>query len=225
MRAELHTHPKIVRMASALKADRLRIVGGLHAVWCLFDTHSEDGHLTGYTSDALDELIGFSGFAKAMECIGWLRIEPDALLLPNFDEHNGQSAKRRAMDAQRKRNDRAQSVHEMSAPNADKKRTREEKRREDKTPQTPAGFARFWLTWPKSLRKEAKGKCLEAWVKAGAEEQADAIIAHVESLKKSAMWTKDAGQFIPAPLVYLNQRRWEGAEAQDDDPFGLRRAA
>lgn len=38
MRADLHTHPKVVRMASALKADRLRIVGGLHSAWCLFDS-------------------------------------------------------------------------------------------------------------------------------------------------------------------------------------------
>jgi hypothetical protein len=30
MRVALQTHPKVVRIASALKADRLRVVGGLH---------------------------------------------------------------------------------------------------------------------------------------------------------------------------------------------------
>ena len=40
MRGDLGTHPKVVRIMSALKADRLRVVGGLHAVWSLFDAHS-----------------------------------------------------------------------------------------------------------------------------------------------------------------------------------------
>ncbi|MEG0637311.1 MAG: hypothetical protein RR517_32860, partial [Pseudomonas sp.] len=49
-----------------------------------------------------------------------------------FEAHNGQSAKRRAQDADRKRN-----VRKASASEADKKRTREEKRREDLKDKTP----------------------------------------------------------------------------------------
>ncbi len=126
MRADLLTHPKVVRMASALKADRLRVVGGLFAVWCLFDAHSVDGHLEGYTDQVLDDLVGFQGFAAGMRGIGWLELTEDSLVTPRFDEHNGQSAKRRATEAQRKRDER-----KTSALDADKKRTREEKRRED----------------------------------------------------------------------------------------------
>ena len=81
------------------------------------------------------------------------------------------------------------------------------------------GFDEFWRVWPKSKRKEAKGKCLEAWKKAGAERHLDAILAHVERLKRSTDWTKDNGQYIPAPLVYLNNRRWEGTE-EDAGPVG-----
>ncbi|HBC9220799.1 TPA: Pyocin large subunit [Enterobacter cloacae] len=126
MRADLHTHPKVVRMASALKADRLRIVGGLHSAWCLFDVHSVDGLLDGYSADTLDELIGFPGFSRAMMAVGWLEENGESLVMPRFEAHNGQSAKRRAQDADRKRN-----VRKASASEADKKRTREEKRRED----------------------------------------------------------------------------------------------
>ncbi|MEQ9887633.1 DNA replication domain protein [Pectobacterium zantedeschiae] len=126
MRADLHTHPKVVRMASALKADRLRIVGGLHSAWCLFDVHSVDGLLEGYNSETLDDLIGFPGFSKAMISIGWLEEDGESLVMPRFDAHNGQSAKRRAQDAERKRN-----IRKTSASDADKARTREEKRRED----------------------------------------------------------------------------------------------
>lgn len=126
MRVDLATCPKVVRIASALRADRLRVVGGLHAVWCLFDVHSEDGKQDGYTLEALDELIGFPGFAAAMVSVGWIEDCGEFLAVPRFDEHNGQSAKRRAMESERKR-----EVRKTSASDADKKRTREEKRRED----------------------------------------------------------------------------------------------
>jgi hypothetical protein len=38
------------------------------------------------------------------------------------------------------------------------------------------------------------------------------IVAHVQALKLSIDWRKEGGAYIPAPLVYLHQRRWEGAE-------------
>lgn len=127
MRSDLFTHPKVVRISSALKADTLRTVGGLMSVWCLFDAHSTDGHLDGYTPDVLDDHLRWPGFSRAMVQVGWLETDgDDALVLPRFDTHNGQSAKRRAQDADRKR-----EVRKTSASDADKKRTREEKRREE----------------------------------------------------------------------------------------------
>lgn len=127
MRTNLRRSPKVVRIASALKADRLRVIGGLHAVWCLFDEHSIDGHLDGYTLETLDEEIGWPGFGAAMVAAEWLEDGGDFLSTPRFDEHNGQSAKRRCQDAERKRNER-----KTSASKADKSVTREEKRREEK---------------------------------------------------------------------------------------------
>lgn len=76
------------------------------------------------------------------------------------------------------------------------------------------GFENFWKTWPTGDRKQAKGKCLDAWKKAKAEADAALVMAHVEKLKTSATWTKQDGQFIPAPLVYLNQRSWEGVDLE-----------
>jgi hypothetical protein len=83
---------------------------------------------------------------------------------------------------------------------------------EKQKPEFLDGFTRFWDVWPTTDRKEAKGKCFDLWKKAKAEGRADEIVAHVERLKLSQAWTKNNGEFIPAPLVYLNQRRWEGAE-------------
>lgn len=128
MRMGLRTHPKIVRMASALQADRFRVIGGLHAVWCLADEHTEDGSLPGYTLAALDDSIGWHGFALAMKDVAWLIEEPQGLVLPRFDEHNGASAKRRAQDAERKRNDRKTSA---SSPQGVRTESGPEKRREE----------------------------------------------------------------------------------------------
>lgn len=136
MRSDLFTHPKVVRMASALKADTLRTVGGLMSVWCLFDAHSVDGKLDGYNGETLDDQLRWPGFAAAMSAVRWLDVDGESLVLPEFDTHNGASAKRRAQDADRKR-----SVRKESATEADKKRTREEKRREEEKnpPKPPKG--------------------------------------------------------------------------------------
>lgn len=144
MRSDLRTHPKVVRVSSALKADRLRVIGALFVAWSVFDAHSVDGTLEGYDADVLDETVGFAGFSRALIAVGWLeeRREGDmqTLVAPRFSEHNGQSAKKRGLDAERKRATRngSPSVREMSASQADKKRTREEKRREDKEDNTRA---------------------------------------------------------------------------------------
>ena len=89
----------------------------------------------------------------------------------------------------------------------------------DNTPKPPAagkpadvlpGFAAFWATWPSSDRKQAKGKCLEVWKKAHAERDAALVLSHVEHLASSQAWTKESGQFVPAPLSYLRNKSWEG---------------
>lgn len=135
MRTDLFTHPKIVRILSATKTDKFRVVGGLHAVWTVFDTHSADGVLKGYTPELLDHVIGWDGFSRAMESVGWLLFDGlETLSLPDFATHNGQSAKRRAEDQKRKKTSR-QSVREVSAEVSDKMRTREEKSREEKKEQ------------------------------------------------------------------------------------------
>jgi hypothetical protein len=37
-------------------------------------------------------------------------------------------------------------------------------------------------------------------------------------MKSSIDWRKESGAYIPAPLVYLNQRRWEGADNRPAAP-------
>jgi uncharacterized protein YdaU (DUF1376 family) len=69
-----------------------------------------------------------------------------------------------------------------------------------------ADFDKFWTMWPSSARKIAKAKCAEIWKKRGLSKIAGQIIAHVSVMKTSDQWAKG---FEPAPMTYLNQRRWE----------------
>lgn len=116
--------PHVVRIMSALNADKLRVIGALHGAWCLFDQYSSDGKLS-YTPSEMDLLIGWQGFSKAMIEVGWLEFDGgNTLTMHNFDAHNGKSGKRRASETLRK-----QMVRNLSAPDADIMRTREEKRR------------------------------------------------------------------------------------------------
>jgi hypothetical protein len=195
MRIDLQTHPKVFRMVSALQADRLRIIGGLHVAWSIFDTHSHDGVLVGYTVDAMDAVVGWPGFTQAMIDVEWAALEDDgSLVMPRFDEHNGASAKRRANDSERKRNERKNPVRNLSASDADSLRTREEKRREEKKEQdqkqgagAPAKSGKFdpmtakpdnvsekaWADWcqhRKEIRKPLTAKSCE--------QQAKSLVGH-----------------------------------------------
>ena len=70
----------------------------------------------------------------------------------------------------------------------------------------PTRFDEFWKAWPPSKRKVAKSACEAKWVKHGLDTLADQIIANVQTMKGSDQWREG---FEPAPLTYINQRRWE----------------
>jgi hypothetical protein len=76
-------------------------------------------------------------------------------------------------------------------------------------------FEDFWNAWPKSVRKGGKSTCLAKWNKLKLDGQADQIIKHVVWMKTTDAWKKANGDFIPAPLVYINQMRWDGAEVPE----------
>jgi hypothetical protein len=76
-------------------------------------------------------------------------------------------------------------------------------------------FEDFWAAWPKSVRKGGKSTCLAKWNKLKLDAQADQIIKHVVWMKTTDAWKKANGDFIPAPLVYINQMRWDGAEVPE----------
>jgi hypothetical protein len=99
--------------------------------------------------------------------------------------------------------------------NATQSNDREEESREEKkekhTSVPDVAFEKFWEAWPNTDRKAAKAKCREKWDKAGLGVKADEIISHVTTMKAVNQSWKQG--FEPAPLTYLNQRRWEDGTA------------
>jgi len=90
------------------------------------------------------------------------------------------------------------------------------KEEEGNTPLTPRvrgegeevenSFSRFWSAWPSNERKVARLQCEKKWNEKELGLIADQIIAHVEAMKIGRKWREG---YIEAPVVYLNQRRWE----------------
>lgn len=207
MRCELQTHPKIVRILSATRADKFRVIGGLHAVWSVFDTHSVDGSLKGYTPELLDHVIGWEGFARAMESVGWLVFDgAETLTLPEFTEHNGQSAKRRAEDQKRKRDARRspQSVREDCGQNADEKRTREEKRREEDKKHKGGASA-------PDLFPSVDPVVVADFKRLRAQKKAPITLTAVEGIKREAA---KAGYTLEQALRTCCERGWTGFKAE-----------
>jgi hypothetical protein len=100
------TRAEVIRMASALKRKLSEIVGYCAVFWCAATEQGIDGALPGWDEATVDDLIGCKGFAAAMRSVGWLGDLTDGrsgLQVPKWQVHNAPSAKRRALDRERKR--------------------------------------------------------------------------------------------------------------------------
>lgn len=206
---ELSDKPEVHQISALLQLDPDTVVGKLVRVWSWFDKQTVDGHAPSVTVALLDRITVRDGFAEAMAQAGWLDKANGGLRMPKFDRWNGQSAKKRALAYRRQAKKRNADVTPTSRPERDKSVTREDKRNIT-TPIPPSGaFLRFWGAWPKGERKRSQGKCWELWQRKDYDQVAESVLSHVEVLKASEGWRNG---YVPAPLVYLNQRQWEGAE-------------
>jgi hypothetical protein len=180
MRKDLWDCPEVVRILSATcpqnvrnTADKMRrkceVVGALFKTWSIFDTFSEDGTLAGYDADSLNEMVGLENWAQNLQHVGWLLITEDSLEMPSFTTYLSKSAKRRMKDAERKKDVRKTSAVRPQNVRivADKKRTTEEKRTEEKsnkyieTPKAPRCFSDsffdgIWAKWRKHRSEKLK---------------------------------------------------------------------
>ena len=126
MRSNIDHDWRVVRMAELLGLPELHIVGCLWKVWSWADQNTVDGNAICVTDVTLERYTGVTGFAYAMRQVGWLKGENGALCLPNFLEHNGQTAKKRAQTQVRVAKHRNASSVTKALP----EKRREEKKRD-----------------------------------------------------------------------------------------------
>jgi hypothetical protein len=93
--------PEVWSMACELGIDPDAVVGKLLRVWTWFDDHTEKGNAPIVTKALLDRRVGVTGFVTAMVNAGWMSETDGVLSVPNFDRHNGQTAKNRVLTAAR----------------------------------------------------------------------------------------------------------------------------
>jgi len=125
--------PEVLAIASRMNLDPDAVVGKLVRIWAWFDTHTIDGNALSVTYLLLDRLAGVTGFAEQMAFVGWLNQEGHVLTLPNFEYHNGETAKKRALG--KNRQDKHRSSDESNANSNASSVTKAllEKRREEKS--------------------------------------------------------------------------------------------
>jgi len=103
-------------------------------------------------------------------------------------------------------------------PNTNPKKIKIQKENKEISSQATR-FNEFWSAWPSSKRKVGKAACEAKWKRLALDPLADQIIASVTRLKASEQWLSG---FEPAPMTYINQKRWEDESVTESVSIGRR---
>lgn len=238
MRGNLWDDPRVMRLCDLTDQGEAAIVGALYWLWATADQHTEDGILPGLTLRQIDRKTGVQGFAQALCDIGWLSDDPEGVRIVGFEEHNGASAKRRSLDAQRKAN-----VRSVSASQADTAQTqggqiaptcgaREEKSREDKnSPSLRSGEkrasaparpddvdAQVWADWLQ-LRNRKRAPVTATVLDTARQESAKAGLPLNDFLR---VWCARGSQGLEAAWLRPDERRASSAPAGKHSGFAAK---
>lgn len=93
--------PEVYQLSEFLGIDPDMVLGKLFRIWCWADQHTTNGNAGSVTKTLLDRVAFQSGFADALLSVGWLKNVDGALVFPNFERHNGESSKKRALTNRR----------------------------------------------------------------------------------------------------------------------------
>lgn len=93
--------PEVWQISTILAIDPDAVVGKLLRVWAWFDSHTTTGNAPSVTKMLLDAHVRVTGFCDAMIQAGWMTETNGTIFLPNFDRHNGKTAKTRVLTAKR----------------------------------------------------------------------------------------------------------------------------
>jgi len=134
IKVELHLpeKPEVLQIADSTKMAPNAVVGALIQVWGWASRNcNADGVTTIAAFSHLNKLAGHDGFAESMVEAGWLRVKDAKITFVNFDRHNSQTAKERALVGRRVNKHRSNAdVTDVKRSERYKSVTREEKNKE-----------------------------------------------------------------------------------------------
>lgn len=237
--------PEVWAMALSLGIDADAVVGKLLRVWSWFDTQTVEGNAPSVTKALLDAKLGVSGFCDAMIAVDWMHEDAGQISLPNFDRHNGRTAKNRALTSKRVAEHKAnnakvtqpltQNFDDGNAPSVSSALPREEKIREDKNtntipPKSPKGerasFNASEAFFPEALDTNDFRDAWRAWCKHRKEIRKPLTPTQCESqLAQLAGWGIERAT---AAIHHTITMGWQGlrepdglkkSTANDDVPF------
>lgn len=197
--------PEVLAIASRMNLDPDAVVGKLVRIWSWFDTHTIDGNANSVTFSLLDRLAGITGFAEQMTFVGWLDQKGHVLTLPNFEYHNGETAKKRALGKNRQDKHRNNEESNANSNALSVTKTSPEKRREEKSIEIQREKAtsvacppdidqQIWDDW-KQLRKAKKAPVTETVVNSARNEAAKANMSFSDFL---TVWCARGSQGLQA---------------------------
>lgn len=213
---ELNTpdKPEVWLIADLLEIDPDAAFGKVFRVWAWFDEHTENGNAPSVTKRLLDRQVGVTGFCDAMLQAGWMQEKDGVIGLPNFDKHNGNSAKKRANTNRRVAQHREnKGVSACNAKGVTKSVTREEKRREDikenikkkKSSEAQLDFS----SWP-DMPSEQK---LKDWKQLRKTKKAPVSQTVLNKFGKELAKAKELGFSVEDCFEQIIIKSWQGFEA------------
>ncbi len=133
--------PEIFQIAEILNIDPDAVLGKLVRIWAWADQQTVDGNAGSVTKGVLDRIAFITGFADALIAVGWLAYDGNKLILPNFERHNGESSKKRALTNRRVAAHRKNETQKVTLTALQKALPEEEEEEEeevkDKNPPNP----------------------------------------------------------------------------------------
>jgi hypothetical protein len=194
--------PEVMRLARTLEISRDEAVGLLVRFWTWTDSVTVDGVVDAVVDADVDGMMAQPGFARSLEAVGWLQIDGSKaqLRIPNFERHNGESAKKRALKSERQARWRNKTVDASVDAHVDVgASTREEKRRSKNKPTPPpTGGSTIWdfgrsLLGEQGLSQSAASGVIGMWLRDWPE-------AEVASALRSAAGKADIKAYVSAIL-------------------------
>jgi hypothetical protein len=111
--------PKVLRLAHLWKCSPCEAAACCMIIWEWADDISVDGHVDAPVDACVDLLFHATGKKDAFagfEAVGWLTKTEQGICFPDFDVHNGKSAKLRALHSERQRKWRKNVDAPVDAP-------------------------------------------------------------------------------------------------------------